>query len=405
LPGRAVWARWGVRLSPGGRGRGNGAAREKEALTMISDPSSDIEFAIHPAASPVPAAERDRLLANPVFGTVFTDHMVTIRWTREAGWHDGRLEAYGPLSLVPATTVFHYGQEIFEGLKAFRQVSGQIVAFRPEANAARLNVSATRMDMPTLPETTFVQAIELLVGQDHAWVPSGDNQTLYLRPLMIATEAGLGLSRPSGQFMFIVMASPAGGYFGGRERPVSVWLAHEHTRAAAGGTGAVKAGGNYGGAFIAQHEAVDHGCDQVVWLDAVEHRWVEEMGGMNLFFVYGSGPNARIMTPALSGTLLPGITRDSLLRLAPDLGIPASEGRLSVEEWEAGCASGEITEVFACGTAAVVTPVGLVKGRDGSWTIGDGVSTGPVTRQLRDHLLGIQFGKVPDSYGWTHKVR
>jgi branched-chain amino acid aminotransferase len=202
----------------------------------------------------------------------------------------------------------------------------------------------------------------------------------------------------------MVIASPAGAYFGGGLHPVSVWLAHDYTRAAVGGTGAVKAGGNYGGSFAAQDQATEKGCDQVVWLDPVEHRWVEEMGGMNLFFVYGSGPNARIMTPALSGSLLPGITRDSLLRIAPDLGIGAAEGRISVQDWQAGCASGEITEVFACGTAAVITPVGLVKGTEGSWAVGDGVTTGPVTRRLREHLLGIQFGQIPDPYGWIHKI-
>jgi branched-chain amino acid aminotransferase len=371
---------------------------------MTFSPTADIAFTLHPSQTPVPAAERERLLADPGFGTVFTDHMVSIRWSKQIGWHDGRLEPFGPIGLNPATSVLHYAQEIFEGLKAYRQVSGQIVAFRPEANAARFATSAIRMAMPVLPETAFVQAIDVLVGQDHAWVPASDQQSLYLRPFMIATDPCLGVNHSSQTFLFMVIASPAGAYFGGGLHPVSVWLAHDYTRAAVGGTGAVKAGGNYGGAFAAQDQATENGCDQVVWLDPVEHRWVEEMGGMNLFFVYGSGPNTRIMTPALTGSLLPGITRDSLLRIAPDLGIGAAEGRISVQDWQAGCASGEITEVFACGTAAVITPVGLVKNTEGSWAVGDGVTTGPVTRRLREHLLGIQFGQIPDPYGWIHKI-
>ncbi|HEY7144096.1 MAG TPA: branched-chain amino acid aminotransferase [Streptosporangiaceae bacterium] len=371
---------------------------------MTFSPISDIDFTLHPASSPLPAAERDALLADPGFGTVFTDHMVTIRWSQQAGWHDARLEPYGPLSLDPATSVLHYAQEIFEGLKAYRQVSGQIVAFRPEANAARFNRSAARMAMPQLPETAFVRAIDLLVGQDHAWVPSSQSQSLYLRPFMIATDPCLGVNHASLSFLFMVIASPAGGYFGGSLRPVSVWLAQDYTRAAIGGTGAVKAGGNYGGGFAAQQQANENGCDQVVWLDPGEHRFVEEMGGMNLFFVHGSGPGAKVVTPGLTGSLLPGITRDSLLRIAPDLGIGAEEGRISVADWQAGAQAGEITEVFACGTAAVVTPVGMVKGESGSWTIGDGVTPGPVTMQLRDHLLGIQFGQIPDPYGWIHKI-
>jgi branched-chain amino acid aminotransferase len=370
---------------------------------MTASRNSEIDFALHPAANPVSVQERERLLAEPGFGQIFTDHMVTIRWSDDRGWHDGQLEAYGPVTLDPSTAVFHYAQEIFEGLKAYRQASGPIVAFRPQANAARFNRSARRMAMPELPEAAFVHAIDLLVAQDRDWVPTQEGHTLYLRPFMIATNRGLGVNRPSPTFLFTVIASPAGSYFGGVLRPVSVWLAEEYTRAAPGGTGAAKTGGNYAAAFAGQLEALDHGCDQVVWLDAIEHRWVEEMGGMNLFFVYGSGSDARIMTPALTGTLLPGITRDALLTLAPDLGIPASEGKISVDEWRAACASGEITEVFACGTAAVVTPVGTIKGSGGEWTVGDG-SAGPVTKRLREELVGIQFGQVADPYGWIHKI-
>jgi branched-chain amino acid aminotransferase len=361
---------------------------------------SAIGFALRPASDPVPEAERERLLADPGFGQVFTDNMVTIRWSDDRGWYDGQLKPYGPFTLDPATAVFHYAQEIFEGLKAYRQLSGPIVAFRPQANAERFNRSAVRMAMPELPEAAFVRAIDLLVTLDREWVPTREGGSLYLRPFMIATNRGLGVNKPSPSYLFILIASPT---VIGAPKPTSAWLAHDYTRAARGGTGAAKTGGNYAAAFAAQLQALDNGCDQVIWLDAVEHRWVEGMGGMNLCFVYGSGADARIMTPALTGTLLPGITRDSLLTLAPELGIPASEGKISVDEWRGGCESGEITEVFACSTASVITPVGTIKGTAGGWQVGDG-TPGPVTLRLREELVGIQYGQIPDPHGWTHKI-
>jgi len=374
---------------------------------MSAGAQDGITFAIHPTAKPVGASRRAELLASPGFGQIFTDHMVTIDWDDVAGWHDAQLRPYGPFSVDPASTVLHYAQEIFEGLKAYRQVSGAVVMFRPTANAARLNRSAARMSMPGLPEDTFVRALELLVTQDRDWVPGADapggEESLYLRPFMFATHVGLGISRPSASYTFAVIASPAATFFSRGAQPVSVWLADSYTRAALGGTGEAKTGGNYAGAFAGQLEALAHGCDQVVWLDAIEHQWVEEMGGMNVFFVYGSGSNARITTPGLTGTLLPGVTRDSVLTLAPDLGIPAEERAISVAQWRAGCESGDITEVFACGTAAVITPVGAVRGAAGDWTIGGG-QPGPVTMHLREQLLGIQFGQLPDRHGWVHKV-
>jgi branched-chain amino acid aminotransferase len=370
---------------------------------VTSSQSPDIDFDIRPSDHRVPAGERERMMAVPGFGEVFTDHMVTICWSAERGWHDGRLEAYGQITLDPATSVLHYGQEIFEGLKAYVQAGGPVVAFRPQANAARFNRSAARMAMPELPERAFVRAIELLVRQDRDWVPAAAGHSLYLRPFMIATERGLGVNRPSSSCLFTVIASPVADYFAGGVQPVSVWLSEDYTRAAPGGTGEAKCGGNYAAAFAGQLEALRNDCDQVVWLDAAEHRWVEEMGGMNLFFVYGSGAEAAISTPAPTGTLLRGITRDSLLKLGPDLGIPAGESPISVDQWRAGCASGEITEVFACGTAAVITPVGVVKGAGQEWVIGDG-KPGPVTMRLRDELLDIQYGRQPDPYGWIHQL-
>jgi branched-chain amino acid aminotransferase len=362
-----------------------------------------IEFDVRVSDAPLAAGERERVLAAPGFGEVFTDHMITIRWTEADGWHDARLEPYGPFTLDPATSVFHYAQEIFEGLKAYRTAGGEIVAFRPQANAARFNRSAARMAMPELPPDLFLRGLELLVSQDHEWVPTAPEHSLYLRPFMIATQRGLGVNRPSGSYVFAVIASPAGAYFRDGVHPVTVWLSEDYTRAAPGGTGEAKCGGNYAASFAGQQQAVAHGCDQVVWLDAAEHRWVEEMGGMNLFFVYGSGPQARLVTPALTGTLLPGITRDTLLKLGPDLGIPAEEAAVSVTQWQAGCEGGDLTEVFACGTAAVITPVGRVRGPNGEWTVGDG-SPGPVTMRLRDELLGIQYGYRPDRYGWVQKL-
>jgi branched-chain amino acid aminotransferase len=365
-----------------------------------------IEFDIRPTGRPVPDAEREALLASPGFGQVFTDHMITLRWSTERGWHDGRLEPYGPFTFDPATMVFHYAQEFFEGLKAYRQEGGSITLFRPDANAARFNRSARRMAMPELPEQTFVRALELLVAQDREWVPAGEGNSLYLRPFLIATQRGLGVNHPSSEYLFCVIASPAASYFGGsgRPRPVTVWLSEDYTRAAPGGTGAVKCGGNYAASFVAQQQAVEQGCDQVVWLDAAEHRWVEEMGGMNLFFVRGDGAGqAHITTPPLTGTLLPGITRDSLLRLAPELGIEAAEDPIAIDQWREQCASGELTEVFACGTAAVITPVGRVKGKSAEWPVAD-AEPGPVTMRLRDELIGIQYGHRPDPFNWIHKV-
>ncbi|MGH3275527.1 MAG: branched-chain amino acid aminotransferase [Streptosporangiaceae bacterium] len=369
---------------------------------MTDSPYPEISFETHASDTPAPAAERERVMAEPGFGAVFTDHMCTIRWSQEQGWHDARLEPYGQVTLDPAAAVFHYGQEIFEGLKAYRQADGSICAFRPQANAARFNRSAERLAMPALPPAAFVKALEVLVSQDRGWVPAEHGRSLYLRPFMIATQRGLGVNRPSSTYLFTVIASPVASYFGAATA-VTVWLSPDYIRAAPGGTGEAKCGGNYAAAFAGQLQALEHGCDQVVWLDAAERRYVEEMGGMNLFFVYGSGSEARMMTPAPTGSLLHGITRDSLLKLGPDMGIPTHEGRISVPEWQAGCASGEITEVFACGTAAVITPVGAVRGADADWVIGDG-TPGPVATRLRDELVGIQYGTRPDPYGWIHPL-
>jgi branched-chain amino acid aminotransferase len=368
-----------------------------------SAPGTPVTIELEPTSRPTPAAERAARLADPGFGRVFTDHMVTARWTAEHGWHDARLRPYGPIQLDPATAALHYGQTVFEGLKAYRWADGSIVTFRPDANARRFARSARRLAMPELPEQLFCDALDALVRQDRHWVPSEPERSLYLRPLMMATEVGLGVNHSAGEFLFALIASPVAAYFSGGVTPVKVWLSEDHVRAAPGGTGEAKCGGNYAAAFAGQDEAIEHGCDQVVWLDAVEHRWVEEMGGMNLFFVHGSGEGARITTPPLSGALLPGITRDSLLTLAPELGYAAAEERISTDGWREGVADGTVTEVFACGTAAVITPVGAVESRSGGWTIGDG-EPGPVTMRLRDELLARQYGTTEDRHNWIHRV-
>jgi len=304
---------------------------------------------------------------------------------------------------VPASTVFHYAQAIFEGMKAYRQPDGSVALFRPEANAARFRASARRIAMPELPDELFMQSLREIVAVDERWVPPAGEESLYLRPFMIATQPSLGVNRPSSSYLYLVIASPAGAFFTGGIKPVKVLWCTEYVRATPGGTGAAKFAGNYAAAFLAQAQAVEQGCDQVVWLDAIERRWVEEMGGMNLFFVLGSGSDARLVTPELSGSLLPGITRDSLIRLAADLGYPVEERRFSTDEWEKKAESGELTEVFACGTAAVITPVGHVKHAGGEFSISGGVA-GEVTMKLRETLTGIQRGIVADPYGWVTRL-
>ncbi|MBB1255314.1 branched-chain amino acid aminotransferase [Streptomyces alkaliterrae] len=361
-----------------------------------------IEFDLTPSANPLPAAEREAVLANPGFGRRFTDHMVTIRWTEAKGWHDAQLTPYAPLEIDPANMTLHYAQSIFEGLKAYRQPDGSVAVFRPDANARRFQRSARRLAMPELPVETFVEACDLLVNQDKEWVPGVGEESLYLRPFMFAAEVGLGV-RPANEYLFMVIASPAGPYFPGGVKPLSVWLSEEYVRAAPGGTGEAKCAGNYAASLMAQAQAAAHGCDQVVWLDAIEHRWVEEMGGMNLYFVYGSGADAKVVTPELTGTLLPGITRESLLSIASDLGYRTGEVRISTEEWREGNADGSITEVFACGTAAVITPVGSVKSNGANWTVGDG-QPGEITMRLREKMLAIQSGQAEDVHGWMHRL-
>lgn len=362
-----------------------------------------LNFAVDKNPNPATDAQREAVLADPAFGKNFTDHMVTIEWTEDRGWHDARVRPYGTIPMDPATTVFHYGQAIFEGIKAYRQEDGSIATFRPEENAKRMQRSAERMAMPQLPEEDFIEAVRQLVEVDQAWVPAaGGEDSLYIRPFMISTEVSLGV-HPANQYTFFVIASPSGAYFKGGVKPVSVWLGEQYVRAAPGGTGAAKFAGNYAASLIAQAEAEEKGCDQVVWLDAIERTYIEEMGGMNLMFVYGSGDNARIVTPSLSGSLLAGVTRDSLLQVARDMGYQVEERRISKDEWREDALSGAMTEAMACGTAAVITPVGRVLGADGEFVVG-GKEPGPITMAMRDRLTGIQRGTVEDTRDWQYKL-
>jgi branched-chain amino acid aminotransferase len=363
--------------------------------------TSTPNLVVTPSAHPLSDAERAARMVNPAFGRIFTDHMVVIPY-RDGKWQQGELKAYGPLTLDPSASSLHYGQAIFEGYKAFAQPDGSIKTFRPEQNAERFNRSAARLAMPAIPVELFLEAGDALISQDRNWVPKNTGESLYMRPLMIATDPYLGV-RPSEEYLFVLFASPAGAYFPKGVKPVTVWISEDFVRAAPGGTGEAKCAGNYAASLMAQSQAQEKGCDQVVWLDAVHREFIEEMGGMNLFFVYKDGEKVTVVTPELTGTLLPGITRRSLLEMAKDLGYATEERKLSVQQWRDDIASGRMTEVFACGTAAVITPVGVAKANGFEMTINNN-ENGAVTLALREALLGLQHGTAPDTHNWMHTV-
>jgi branched-chain amino acid aminotransferase len=308
------------------------------------------QFSASTHPNPTAAATIAAAIESPGFGTVFSDHMVTVQWTNDAGWHDAVITDRKPFQLDPAAAVLHYAQEIFEGLKAYKLEDGAVALFRPEQNAKRFIKSAERLAMAPVPESLFLQAIEMLIRADKAWVPGGDG-SLYIRPFEFASETYLGV-RPSHKYTFCVIASPVGAYFKGGKSGITVWVTDSYTRASMGGTGAAKFGGNYANSLLAQAEATRHGCDQVVFLDAAEHRWVEELGGMNVFFVMADGT---LVTPPLGGTILPGVTRMSLITLAQEQGLKVEERLYAFDQWREDAASGQVKEVFACGTAAVIS--------------------------------------------------
>ena len=357
------------------------------------------DFAIVPSSRPRTTAERTAALERLSFGVEFTDHMARATWTPDAGWHGHRVEGFAPLELSPAAAVLHYAQEIFEGLKAYRHADGSVWAFRPEVNARRFQASARRLAMPELPAADFLGSIRTLVETDIEWVPSSPGSSLYLRPFMIATEPFLGV-RPARRFEYLVIASPVGPYFVKGFEPVSIWVAQDYHRAGPGGTGDAKFGGNYAASLLPQQDAHGKGFEQVCFLDAATRTNLEELGGMNVFVVHADGV---VRTPALTGTILEGVTRSSILALLAEQGVRVEEADIPLQGLLAGIKDGSVTEVFACGTAAVITPIGRLAGEAFDVTVGDG-SAGPITSGLFRRLTDIQFGRAEDTHGWMQRL-
>jgi branched-chain amino acid aminotransferase len=358
-----------------------------------------LAYEIRSNPKPRPEAERLAILAKPGFGKFFTDHMSVATWTESEGWHDSAVVPYGPFAIDPASAVLHYAQEVFEGLKAYRHADGSVWLFRPDANAARFARSAQRLALPVLAAEDFLASIEALVTADRAWVPDGEEQSLYLRPFMFASEVFLGV-RPSKRVTYCVIASPAGSYFSGGVKPVQIWVSEEYTRAGPGGTGAAKCGGNYAASLLAQAQAQEKGCDQVLFPDAAELKHVEELGGMNVFVVTADG---ELVTPELTGSILEGVTRDSILTLAAERGLSPVERRIAIADLLDDVEAGTVVEAFACGTAAVITPIAGLKQPGREVTVGDG-SAGAHTSAIRSRLLDIQYGRADDTHGWLRKV-
>lgn len=358
-----------------------------------------LDFVIEKA----PLARTDEQVAEilraPGFGDHFTDHMVSITWTKDRGWHDAVIKPYGPIVLDPSAAVLHYGQEVFEGLKAYRHADDSLWLFRPEKNARRLQTSAARMMLPELPEDLFMEAVRQLVTVDARWVPEAAGEhSLYLRPFMIASEAFLGVRAAHG-VTFYVIASPVGPYFSEGVTGVNIWVTDQWARAGQGGTGAAKCGGNYAASLIAQYEGYDHGCTQVMFIETTGQDRVEELGGMNLFLVSADG---ELVTPSLTGTILDGVTRDSILTVGQDLGLTPVERRLSATQVFDDIASGRYLEAFCCGTAAVISPISEFRSAQGQWRLQNGSFT--QTLAIRDAVLDIQYGRTPDTHGWLRRV-
>jgi branched-chain amino acid aminotransferase len=330
-----------------------------------------------------------------VFGKLFTDRMFVMEFDRDKGWHSARIQPYGPLQLDPAAVVLHYSQEIFEGLKAFRRPNGDVALFRPEDNVARFNRSARRMCMPEVDEKFFLDSMLELIRLEEKWIPHNEGTSLYIRPTMIATEAMLGV-HPADKYLCYVILSPVGAYYKGGIAPVKIWISDFYVRAAEGGTGEAKTGGNYAASLYAAQEAAKNGYDQVLWLDAKEKRYVEEVGSMNMLFLY----DGKIVTSPLRGTVLDGITRRSTLTLAKELGYEIEERAMSVDEIMEGAENGRLTEAFGTGTAVVISPVGSFCYKDKCVQLGDG-NPGKLTMELYNKLTSIQYGKQEDKYNWV----
>ncbi|MBV7363983.1 branched-chain amino acid aminotransferase [Actinomycetaceae bacterium TAE3-ERU4] len=341
-------------------------------------------------------AEVAEAIQAPRFGQDFTEHMTVANWDSESGWNSLETIPFGPLSLSPAAMVLHYGQEIFEGMKAYRHADGSVWTFRPEFNAARFNASARRLAMPEMSPEMFIASLIDLVQVDKRWVPSGPGASLYLRPFMIATEGALGV-KPASTYSYLCIASPAGSYFANGFAPVSIWVSEDYHRAGPGGMGAAKTGGNYAASLLPQRQAKENGCAQVCFLDAATGKYLEELGGMNVFVVYRDGS---VRTPRLTGTILEGGTRRSIIKLLEDCGHPVEQTDIAIDELVEQINSGEVTEMFACGTAAVVAPIEKLVSKNFSATL----AGGRVSQEIHDELTGIQFGLREDRYGWMYRL-
>ena len=334
------------------------------------------------------------------FGRHFTDHMFIMDYTDGKGWHDARIVPYGPLSLDPACMVFHYAQEMFEGLKAYRTADGTVQLFRPDKNIERMNNTNERLCIPKLDPSDVLDAIKALVATEEEWVPSLDGTSLYIRPFIIATDVQLGV-HPSHTYKFMVILSPVGSYYPEGIKPVKIFVENEYVRAVKGGTGFAKVGGNYACSLIGQKKAEEMGYSQVLWLDGIEHKYIDEVGAMNVFFVI----DGKIITPSLAeGSILPGVTRASCIELLRDMGYEVEERKLAIDEVEAAYRNGTLNEAFGTGTAAVVSPMGLLDNGKEKMIINN-QEIGPIAQKLYDTLTGIQWGKVEDKYGWTVKVK
>ena len=350
-----------------------------------------IELTTQPKAKPAPGQKLG-------FGKIFTDHMFVMNYTEGKGWHDARIEPFHNISLSPAAMVYHYGQEMFEGLKAYKNPDGNVYLFRPDMNAKRTNATNDRLVIPQLPIEDFVQAVSAVVDVDRDWIPTEPGTSLYIRPFIIATDEFLGVA-PSKTYLFMVILSPSGAYYESGLAPVGIWIEDEYVRAVRGGIGFAKTGGNYAASLIAQQKAHDAGYSQVLWLDGVERKYIEEVGAMNIFFKIAG----KVVTPALSGSILPGITRDSTIQLCKEWGYEVQERKISAEELLQAQKDGTLEEVFGTGTAAVISPVGKLRYQDEVMTIADG-KTGPLSMKLYETITGIQTGKLEDTKGWRVKV-
>ena len=350
-----------------------------------------IELTQNPKQKPAPGTKLG-------FGKIFTDHMFMMNYTAGQGWHDPRIVPYQNISLDPSAMVFHYGQEMFEGLKAYKNPDGNVYLFRPDMNAKRTNATNDRLVIPQLPVEDFVQAVSAVVDVDRDWIPTEPGTSLYIRPFIIATDEFLGVA-PSKTYLFMVILSPSGAYYESGLAPVGIWIEDEYVRAVRGGIGFAKTGGNYAASLIAQQKAHDAGFSQVLWLDGVERKYIEEVGAMNIFFKIGG----KVVTPALSGSILPGITRDSTIQLCKDWGYEVEERKISADELLEAQKNGTLEEVWGTGTAAVISPVGKLRYKDEVMTIANG-ETGPLSMKLYETITGIQLGKLPDNKGWRVKV-